>query len=419
MKLLPKVTNLVDESFIGREIRAEILTCQVWLSVILATYGLFVLFLRGAVPVELIRNITYLVLVVGGGFAFIIVLARKGFYSPSLKYLNTFLQVSLVSGAILFDNLSQGPAYTLSSMPPMAYALVPTITAFRLQPALSLFSGVVAAAQFLLLYFFVIQPSPELVATLPSLGVPVTLMKVVILLALGVASAFAANYLLNYFVSYGDQRALSNRLSMSFGRFVSPKVVEEIESSGSGMIPPSQGKAVIVFGDIRNFTSYADRHSPQEVAALLNEFFAIVCNEVEKHGGMVNKFLGDGYLAFFGLFSEDPQPCDSAINALLSIRQRARLLLVPQGLDVGGAAHFGEVITGELGSQDRCEFTAIGASVNLAARLESLNKDLGTSLLLSSAMAAQLQNKSLELSVQGAHAVKGFDEPVQVFAVGG
>ena len=72
MKLLPEFTSMVDESFRGREIRAEILTCQVWLSVILATYGLFVLFLRGAVPVELIRNITYLVLVVGGGFAFVV-----------------------------------------------------------------------------------------------------------------------------------------------------------------------------------------------------------------------------------------------------------------------------------------------------------------------------------------------------------
>lgn len=417
MRLLPDFTELLVESFLARERRAEILTCQVWLAVILTTYTLFVLFVRNSVAPLLIQNISTLVVVVGSGFTLIIILSRRGLYSACLKYLNIFLQVSLVSGAILFDNLSQGPAYTLSSMPPMAYALVPTITAFRLQPSLSLFSGVVAAGQFLLLYFFVLRPTPELVASLPSLGVPVTLMKVVILLALGVASAFAASYLLNYFVSYGDQRAMSNRLTMNFGRFVSPRVVVEINSSGSGMIPPSQGNAVIVFGDIRNFTRYAERQSPQAVAALLNEFFAIVCREVEDAGGRVNKFLGDGYLAFFGLFSDDPNPCDSAVRALLSIRRRAGDLLSPHGLDVGGAAHYGEVITGELGSKDRCEFTAIGAAVNLAARLEGLNRELGTSLLVSGEIAGRLNRDAYRISAIPAQRVKGFAEPVEIATV--
>lgn len=417
MKLLPSFGRLVNESFTAREIRAEILTCQVWLSVIVATYGLFVLFVSATVSADLVRNITILSVVTGTGFTIIIMLSRRGYYSPALKYVNTFLQVSLVSGAIVFDNLAQGPAYTLSSMPPMAYALVPTITAFRLQPWLSLFSGVVAAGQFLLLYLLVLQPSPELVATLPSLGLPVTFMKVVILLALGVASAFAASYLLSYFKSYGDERALSNRLSMSFGRFVSPRVVDEIKSSDTGMIPASQQQAVIVFGDIRNFSRYADHHNPQQVAQLLNEFFANVCREVEAAGGMVNKFLGDGYLAFFGLFSDDPAPCRSAVRSLFAIHEKTAKLLQPHGLDVGAAVHYGEVITGELGSRDRCEFTAIGASVNLASRLEGFNRELGTSLLASAAFVNSLPPGTCRVRSCGSWQVKGFAEPVEIFAL--
>ena len=405
------------ENFDLREARADKITCLVWLGVILATYSFFIFSFSDTVTPQLVGNITKLVLVMVPAFSLIAFLIQKGYYTPSIKYINTFLQVTLVSAAIAFDGMAQGPAYALSSMPPMAYALVPMITAFRLQPMLGLFAGIVAGVEFLLLYLFLIRPEPALVEQIPSLALDVTLMKVVILVALGVASALAARSLNNYFINYGKSQDLRIRMERNFGRFVSPEIVRRINDSESGMLESASLKAAILFGDIRGFTAFAAKHDAKQSTQILNDFFEIVCRCVEAEGGMVNKFIGDGYMALFGIYSGDTAPCPAAARAALKIRHESQALLQPCGLSAGAAANYGEVITGEIGSSGRCEFTAIGAPVNLASRLENLNATLGTSILVSQDFMAQVPAGKLNIVFQGQQRVKGIEQPVGVFEI--
>lgn len=400
-----------------REANAEKITCLVWLAVIGLTYVWFFFGFRETVTSSLFNNITLLVVVMVPAFGTIAWLLQRGYYAPSIKYINTFLQVTLVSGAILFDSMSQGPAYALSSMPPMAYALVPMITAFRLQPGLGLFAGAVAALEFVLLYVFILRPDPQLVAEIPSLGIQVTMMKAVVLFALGVASALAARSLRNYFHNYTRAQQTRARMERNFGRFVSNAIVDQIENSEDGRVAARHQQAAIVFGDIRGFTAYSSKISSFEVTQLLNDFFSIVCRAVEEEGGMVNKFLGDGYLAFFGLYNDDPKPCESAARAALRIQKESGVLLKPHGLRAGAAANWGWMVTGEVGSEGRCEFTGIGAAVNLASRLEGLNERLDTSFLVSQDFMSQINPDHFKTNYKGEQAVRGLDENIAIFEI--
>ncbi|MEX2468847.1 MAG: adenylate/guanylate cyclase domain-containing protein [Pseudohongiellaceae bacterium] len=407
------------DDFREREANAEKITCLVWLAVIGLTYVWFFVGFRETVSAGLFSNITLLVLVMTPAFALLAWLIHRGYYSPSIKYINTFLQVTLVSGAVMFDGLSQGPAYALSSMPPMAYALVPMITAFRLQPWLGLFAGAVAAVEFVLLYLFILRPDPAQIAAIPSLGFQVTMMKAVVLLALGVASALSARSLRNYFRNYANSQATRARLERNFGRFVSTAILGQIENSAEGRLAAKEQTAAIVFGDIRGFTAFSSNSSSIEVMRLLNDFFAIVCRVVEQEGGIVNKFLGDGYLAFFGVYSDDPNPCNSAARAMLRINRETEALLRPHGLHCGAAANYGEIVTGEVGSEGRCEFTGIGAAVNLAARLEGLNGRLDTSCLVSQDFVSQLETGQFTIHSLGEHVVRGLEERIPIFEIRG
>ncbi len=409
--------NLIPTSLEYREARAEKVSCLVWLAVILATYAFFILGFSDSVSDTLVTNITILVLVMAPAFAGVVLLIQKGYYSPSLKYINTFLQVTLVSAAVGLDYMAQGPAYALSSMPPMAYALVPMITAFRLQPLLGLFAGLVAGLEFLFLYLFLIQPDAELVAQIPSLGFDVTMMKVVILIALGVASALAARSLKNYFINYGKSLELQTRMERSFGRFVSPEIVQRINDSEGGVIESEAQEAAILFGDIRGFTAFSSQHDAKLTTRLINDFFEIVCKCVEEEGGMVNKFMGDGYMALFGVYSDTEPCCESATRAAIRIRDESNQLLSPYGLSAGAAANYGEIITGEVGSAGRCEFTAIGQPVNLASRLEGLNSILGTSILVSQEFMQKIPPDKFEVKFRGEQQIKGLDTPVNVYEI--
>lgn len=405
------------DSFQDREAGAEKVTCLVWLAVIALTYVWFFIGFRETVPANLFNNITILVLVMAPAFSLIAWLIHSGYYSPSIKYVNTFLQVTLVSAAVSFDGMSQGAAYALSSMPPMAYALVPMITAFRLQPWLGLFAGAVAAIEFVLIYLFVLQPDAAQIEAIPSLGFQVTMMKAVVLLSLGVASALAARSLRNYFENFTRSQKTRMRLEQNFGRFVSSTILDQIENSAEGRVAAQQQEAAIVFGDIRGFTTYSAKMSSIEVTELLNAYFGIVCRVVEEEGGMVNKFLGDGYLAFFGLYSDDPRPCESAARAVLRIKEETDLLLHPHGLRSGAAANWGEIVTGEVGSAGRCEFTGIGAAVNLASRLEGMNERLNTDFLVSQEFVGQIDSSRFTINFKGEQAVRGLERSIPLFEI--
>jgi class 3 adenylate cyclase len=199
----------------------------------------------------------------------------------------------------------------------------------------------------------------------------------------------------------------------AFSSYVSPQILKEIMAGRLAQTLGGTRKNVcVLFSDIRNFTTYCENKSPEEVISLLNEYFSGMTDAIHKHGGTVDKFIGDGIMAFFGA----PQPLECAErNALESAQdmlvnlQQLNEKLATRGIapiKIGIGLNSGEVVIGHVGSSTRHEYTAVGDVVNTASRIEGLTKEFPYPIMCSKTVAEAV-NFSGGLVDLGKHAVIG------------
>lgn len=204
------------------------------------------------------------------------------------------------------------------------------------------------------------------------------------------------------------------------GRFLAPQVVNRLMAEGDAAIAPTQREVTVLFSDIRDFTRMSEHLPPKAVLEFLDDFFGRAAQVVAGHEGMVNKFLGDGMLAVWGVPEHNAQHARCAVRCALDLRrmveelnaQRATTGQPPVRIGIG--IHSGTVAAGMLGGPAQHEYTVIGDAVNLASRVEGLTKELGVDLLLSDATAEQL-GAGFALTRLGERSVKGRVQPVAVY----
>lgn len=212
------------------------------------------------------------------------------------------------------------------------------------------------------------------------------------------------------------------QLRQTFGAHVGRKAAEEILTRDPGLGGTEQ-EITVMFVDIRSFTARSAHLSPTKAVGLLNEFLRAMVEAVEgEHGGMINKFLGDGFMALFGIGSNSRNHADKALAAARSIQHTMERLNAERAargedsIQIGIGINTGPAIVGSIGSPERMEFTVIGNTVNVASRIEALNKTLGTSLLLSKDTHGAL-HRAADLRELPPQPVKGVDGLVQVFTL--
>lgn len=182
-----------------------------------------------------------------------------------------------------------------------------------------------------------------------------------------------------------------------FGRHVGQQAAQAILESPAGLSGTNR-EITAMFVDVRNFTSISESRSPEEVVELLNVFFQNMVEIVEDCGGMVNKFLGDGFMALFGAIEEEiPSErthADAAVECAIQMAQRLeevnQRVSLPLDFAIGVGIHTGQAVVGSIGSQQRLEYTAIGDTVNVASRIEGLTKRLQKTILVSAATRDRL-----------------------------
>jgi adenylate cyclase len=181
-------------------------------------------------------------------------------------------------------------------------------------------------------------------------------------------------------------------------------------------------RAAIMICDLRDFTKISDNWPRDDVIDLLNGYFDAMSEPIARHGGEILKFIGDGLLAIFPL--SQPQACANLLHAVTDARQ-AMIALNEKNSETGRAplnygigVHVGDVMYGNIGSRTRLDFTVIGPAVNMASRLEALTKQLGKTVLLSRAFAESVES-DFDLERVGEYPVRGFNDPIELFAYHG
>lgn len=211
------------------------------------------------------------------------------------------------------------------------------------------------------------------------------------------------------------------RLRDAFGRYVAPEIAEQVVREGVSL-GGDMVEASILFADIRNFTGLSERLTPAAVVDLLNHYFAAIDPAIRGEGGWINKFGGDSLLAVFGAPVPHPDHAARAVRAAVAMRAALARFNDAQAaagrptIGIGIGVHSGAFIAGSVGSPDRLEYTVIGDAVNVAARIQALNKTFHTDILISEdAYGACL----LDISVRALPPtpVQGKTEPVHVYAV--
>jgi adenylate cyclase len=178
----------------------------------------------------------------------------------------------------------------------------------------------------------------------------------------------------------------------------------------------------VLFSDIRGFTTVSERGQPEEIVGMLNEYFTRMVDIVFAHKGTLDKFVGDMVMALFGAPLDDPDHAQHAVDAALAMIRELDVLNRKwetdgrPALDIGIGISTGPMIAGNIGSEAIMSYTVIGDSVNLGARLESLNKEYGTRIIISEATRHALPDRYVCRPL-GEVVVKGKTRPVAIFEV--
>jgi adenylate cyclase len=181
----------------------------------------------------------------------------------------------------------------------------------------------------------------------------------------------------------------------------------------------------VLFADIRGFTPFSEGRDPREVVELLNTYFDVIVPVIERHGGTLNQYIGDGIMVLFGAPQDQPDHARRAVEAAVEVvrevrRNRERFAALGfAGLRVGVGINTGEAVVGSVGSRSRIDYTAIGDTTNTAARIEALNKEFGTQVLISKATRDALGDVAAALGCEpGERTARVKNKTVTVFAVG-
>jgi adenylate cyclase len=214
----------------------------------------------------------------------------------------------------------------------------------------------------------------------------------------------------------GMVRGLRERalIRETFGRYIPERVASAILSSG-GDLKPRSAMATILYADIEGFTSIAEQMPPERIVEMLNEYFSAAVELIEKNHGVITQFQGDAMLATFNLPVEDPQHAESAICSALAIQQLCtERRFAGTGLKTRIGIATGSVTAGNVGSDSRVSYTVHGDAVNLAARLEQLNKRFDTHLLMDEETVKRLASP-MPISFVDEVQIRGKEQYVRVY----
>ncbi len=223
-----------------------------------------------------------------------------------------------------------------------------------------------------------------------------------------------------YAASYTIERRERKKIETAFGKYLSPNVVSHLlDNKETVELGGEEREMTIFFSDIRGFTTLSEKLTPAKLVSTLNEYFSIMSSIIVKNNGIVDKYIGDAIMAFWGAPADNKNHSLDAAKSSLEMKRALRKIkqdFHKKGIeiDIGIGINTGPVIVGNIGSKERFDYTVIGDAVNLASRVEGLTKNYGTTIIITEYtkkhLSAEFITRELDLV-----AVKGKTKPVALF----
>ena len=233
-----------------------------------------------------------------------------------------------------------------------------------------------------------------------------------------IALLFATETLVEYFFTFSEKRYLKR----AFAHYVPPTVVDDLVADTDKLrLGGEKRELTVLFSDIRGFTTLSEAMAPEELVKLMNEYFTVMTAKVFEHRGSLDKYIGDAIMALFGAPVAEPRhaacACRAAIEmvrALQPLRESWRARGIPS-IDIGVGINTGPMVVGNMGSASRFNYTVVGDAVNLASRIEHLNKEYGTSILLSEYTYEPVKDEFRAAREVDMVRVRGRAQPVRLY----
>jgi adenylate cyclase len=426
----------VDDMFLRAE-ETGLKLAIIGRTVALVLLGIWLLSSRADDPVRLLNYVIALSVFAALGLVHYSLIATR-FDRPWVKYVFVTLDIAIVSTLVatqpLYQSATDLPSVFIFRVPIFPfYFIILGVAALSFSPGLAVWAGLTGALGWMgaflhrasgvegLLNWSQIPPNPtadEVMAIVldPDFGGLSARIQEIVSLAvvaflIAVVMWRARNTLRRQLEAERDRAAISG----IFGRFV-PKTIVDAMIAGRGALAPIEREATVLFADIAGFTEMTERAGPVRTVEILNAYFDEVTRIIGEHNGIVTQFQGDAVLATFNVPVADAGHARNSFEAACAIlASLAEREFAGERIRIRIGINTGPLVAGNVGGGGRQSYTVHGDAVNLAARLEALCKEHGTSLLLSATTAQALADE--KLIAVGDIAVRGLSKPVTVFSL--
>lgn len=345
-----------------------------------------------------------------------------------MLYLSSVLDIALLMGLIWSFHLQyeQPPSFYLK-VPTLLYVFIfICIRALHFDPRFVIATGASATIGWILMVAFVLfdNPADSMITrdyveymTSNSVLIGAEFDKIVSIVIVTAVLALALHRARNLLTEAVIEGSAARDLSRFVPKEVASQVTRSEEGATTGKGELSQ--ATILFTDIEGFTSISESLPPEDLITALNQYFSLIAEPIEANGGVISQFQGDAVLATFNAPKPDPNHASNAVQAALDIQY------LLEGKTFGSGATFntrigvnsGLVVGGLVGSGDRVSYTVHGGDVNLTARLEQLNKDYGTKIMISENTYNLIDAKEYNFRELGEAVLRGKKEPMGIYTI--
>ena len=339
--------------------------------------------------------------------------------SPPLvfKYINTVIEFSLISLVLFYTVYYDQSILVMEYDGYGFFILLIILSILHLNWKVNILAGIISCCGYGIVAIWAFQ-------NLAIPGNPDQIMMIYgarsfSLIIYGIIAAVVAGQFYKKIQKAINYRAQRKQAQQLLGQQVSDEIAGELLKSGMND-KPKIADASIMFMDIKDFSKWADSNSPEDVMSYQNAVFCPIIDIIHKNHGSIHQFLGDGFMASFGISKNNEEYVQSAFDAGLEILAKIKELekadIIPiTFIRIG--LHRGNIVTGNIGNESRKQFSLAGKNIIIASRLEELNKTLGTQFLISKDIKERIEEGDYLLEECGPVKMKGIDKKIEVFKV--